>query len=101
MPSRSRPPIPIDVQVRVLYRDGWLCSLCGRPTIFHLALKYLDEFVHANGYDGPTAYFQIDGDGTLRRFWMSLGVLILPLHFAQATAKLSSACLPPLEKAST
>ena len=57
MPSRLRPPIPIDVQVRVLYRDGWLCSLCGRPTIFHLALKYLDEFVHANGYDGRTAYF--------------------------------------------
>ncbi len=57
MPRRARLPIPIDVQVRVLYRDGWLCSLCGRPTIFHLALKYLDEFVHANGYNRPTAYF--------------------------------------------
>jgi HNH endonuclease len=57
MPSKPRPPIPIATQVRVLYRDGWLCSLCGRPTIFHLALKYLDEFVHTAGYEGPTAYF--------------------------------------------
>jgi len=57
MPSKSRPSIPIATQVRVLYRDGWLCTLCGRPTIFHLALKYLDEFVHLNGYEGPTAYF--------------------------------------------
>jgi 5-methylcytosine-specific restriction endonuclease McrA len=38
-----RPPVPCDIAVRVFFRDGWLCSHCRRPTIFHLALKLLGE----------------------------------------------------------
>ena len=41
----ARPPIPYDVAVRVYFRDGWLCSHCRRPTVFHLALKLLAERV--------------------------------------------------------
>jgi uncharacterized protein YjhX (UPF0386 family) len=40
-----RTPIKYSVQVEVFFRDGWLCSHCRRPTIFHLALKQLSELV--------------------------------------------------------
>lgn len=53
----SRPKIPIAAQVRVLYRDGWLCRWCHRPTIFPLALKYLYEFVRQRGFELPLAYY--------------------------------------------
>jgi hypothetical protein len=54
VPKRSQ--IPYDVQVRVFFRDKWLCWLCGRPTIFAPALKYVDRFVKDQGYSRPTAY---------------------------------------------
>ena len=59
MGTKARPPIPIETQVEVLFRDGWLCSLCGRPTVFHLALKHLNEFVHTRNPDRPLAYWDL------------------------------------------
>ena len=54
VPKRSQ--IPYDVQVRVFFRDKWLCWLCGRPAIFAPAFKYIDQFVKDSGYSRPTAY---------------------------------------------
>lgn len=56
-PQYSRPKIPIRTQVDVLFRGGWLCSLCHRPTVFPLAMKYLTEFVQGKGYVQPIAYY--------------------------------------------
>jgi hypothetical protein len=53
----SRPKIPISTQVRVLFRDRWICHWCHRPTVFPLALKYLDRFVKGKGYTAPIAYY--------------------------------------------
>jgi 5-methylcytosine-specific restriction endonuclease McrA len=39
----SRKSIPIPVQVEVLYRDQWLCTMCRRPVVFPLAMKLLEE----------------------------------------------------------
>src|SRR2546430_6729385 len=41
MPATKRPPIPIPLQVQVHFRDAWLCHVCRKPVIFHLALKHL------------------------------------------------------------
>jgi 5-methylcytosine-specific restriction endonuclease McrA len=55
----NRVPIPHAVQVEVFFRDGWLCSHCRRPTVFHLALKLLAELIapslpgHAVAYWHP------------------------------------------------
>ncbi len=57
MPRTGRPKIPIAKQVEVLFRDSWLCSLCHRPTIFPLAMKYLADFVRDKRYDLPIAYY--------------------------------------------
>ena len=53
--KRSR--IPYDVQARVFFRDKWLCWLCGRPTVFAPALKYIRRLVESRGYSRPTAYY--------------------------------------------
>jgi len=53
----ARPPIPVDVAVRVYFRDGWLCSHCRRPTIFHLALRLLGERVARTLPGIPIAYW--------------------------------------------
>jgi hypothetical protein len=55
----SRPTIPIAKQVEVLFRDGWICSLCHRPTVFPLAMKYAAQFVREKGYELPTAYYDM------------------------------------------
>jgi 5-methylcytosine-specific restriction endonuclease McrA len=52
-----RPSIPYSVQVEVFFRDGWLCSHCRRPTIFHLALKQLSEVVGAEFPELALAYW--------------------------------------------
>jgi hypothetical protein len=56
MSRQSRRSIPITVQVDVLFRDGWLCSLCHRPTIFAPAMRLAGEFVRGQGYGHPLAY---------------------------------------------
>lgn len=53
----ARPPIPYDVAVRVYFRDGWLCSHCRRPTVFHLTLKLLAERVAQAFPHVPLAYW--------------------------------------------
>lgn len=55
--KQTRLKIPIDIQLRVLFRDGWLCRWCHRPTVFPLALKYLAKFVSGRGYPYPIAYY--------------------------------------------
>ena len=57
LPKMGRAAIPYSVQVGVFVRDGWLCSHCRRPTVFHLALKLLAESVTAAFPDRPTAYW--------------------------------------------
>lgn len=54
---RNRAPIPYDVQVRVLFRDGWICRWCRRPVVFGPALRLLQEFAAGSGYSRPLAYF--------------------------------------------
>lgn len=54
---RRRTPIPYDVQVRVLYRDGWLCRWCHCPVIFSPAFRLVQGFVERAGYPKPIAYF--------------------------------------------
>lgn len=57
-PQRKRKAIPLDRQVRVLFRDKWLCHLCGYPTVFPLALKYLERLVMSReAVAGPFAYY--------------------------------------------
>jgi hypothetical protein len=56
--ATGRAPIRLELQVRVLFRDKWLCHLCGYPTVFPLALKYLERFVAKRGIvAGPFAYY--------------------------------------------
>jgi len=52
----GRPAIPISTQVQVLFRDGWLCSLCHRPTIFPPAMRYAALLVRDENYELPIAY---------------------------------------------
>jgi hypothetical protein len=40
----------------VLFRGGWLCSLCHRPTVFPPALRLAGELVRGSGYELPIAY---------------------------------------------
>ena len=59
MQNKGRPRIPIPTQVEVLFRDRWLCHLCGRPTVFHLTFKYLAEIVRAKYPTLGTAYWHL------------------------------------------
>ena len=54
---KSRRQVPQDIQVRVFFRDGWLCHWCHRPTVFGLALKYMEQFLKEQGYEHQTAYY--------------------------------------------
>jgi hypothetical protein len=56
LPPKRR-PIPIPTQVQVYFRGGWLCSLCDRPTIFPLAMKFAASMVLARKYELPIAYY--------------------------------------------
>jgi hypothetical protein len=57
--KRRRTPIPHDLQVRVMFRDGWMCHWCGRPVIFGPALRLLQESVQKGGWRQPLAYSTI------------------------------------------
>jgi 5-methylcytosine-specific restriction endonuclease McrA len=41
----TRKPIPVALQAEVLFRDRWLCHLCQRPLVLHVALRLVQEFV--------------------------------------------------------
>jgi len=56
MTRQSTRSIPIPVQVEVLFRGGWLCSLCHRPTIFAPAMRLAGDLVRVLGYEQPIAY---------------------------------------------
>lgn len=53
----SRSAIPLATQVRVFFRDGWLCRWCHRPTVFPPTFRLLELFARARGYTLPLAYF--------------------------------------------
>jgi HNH endonuclease len=55
---KARSAIPISTQVEVLFRDAWLCHLCRRPVIFHLALKQLQHLVGSALPHLRVAYWQ-------------------------------------------
>jgi 5-methylcytosine-specific restriction endonuclease McrA len=55
--SRSRPKVPYAVQVRVFFRDAWLCRWCHRPVVFAPTFRLLHRFVERAGYNAPLAYF--------------------------------------------
>ena len=63
MPATKRPPIPIPLQVQVYFRDAWLCHVCRKPVIFHLALKHLAGLVQQRLPGAKLAYW----DPTWRR----------------------------------
>ena len=53
----QRRPIPIATQIDVYFRDRWLCHLCHRPVILHLALKHAAQAVHRVLPKAPLAYW--------------------------------------------
>lgn len=55
--SRVRTKIPLDVQIRVFFRDGWLCRWCHRPTVFSPTFRLMQILVQASGHAAPLAYF--------------------------------------------
>ena|SRR5438445_4483194 len=57
MPATKRPPIPVPLQVQVYFRDAWLCHVCRKPVIFHLALKYLAGLVQQRLPEATLAYW--------------------------------------------
>ena len=57
MPGRRRRAIPIDTQIEILFRDAWLCHLCHRPLVLHLALKYLKNMVQTEYPAASRAYW--------------------------------------------
>src|SRR5262249_48323857 len=54
--TKRRRAIPIATQVQVLFRDGWLCSLCHSPTVFPPAMRLAGLLVQSHGYQLPIAY---------------------------------------------
>ncbi len=73
---KSRAAIPYDVQVRVLYRDGWLCRWCYRPVVFSPAFRLLQGFVQLAGYTRPLAYFHRNWSRTSAPLLDHLGAVI-------------------------
>jgi hypothetical protein len=72
MATRRRPPVPIKVQLEVYFQNGWLCSLCNRPTIFSLVLKRIEALVGERLPQQPLAYYTTsNGGGTVLHCWMS------------------------------
>ncbi len=54
----KRPPVSISDHVAVFRRDHWLCYVCRRPVVFHLALKYLELEVRNGLGDSSVSYWQ-------------------------------------------
>ena len=55
--GKKREPIPRSVQMEVFFRDGWLCYLCLRPTIFPMTFKLLSEMMESELPDINIAYW--------------------------------------------
>jgi 5-methylcytosine-specific restriction endonuclease McrA len=58
--QKSRPKIPLETQVSVFFRDGWLCYWCHRPTVFAPAVKYLEKLVKDSGYERMFTYYNLN-----------------------------------------
>ena len=58
---RKRAKISRQLQVEVLFRDFWLCRLCGRPVIFAPAMKMLQRELKVAGYP-DLAYWSLRYD---------------------------------------
>ena len=58
MPEKpGRPSVPVEVQVRVFVRDGWLCQWCHRPVVFSPTMRLLEQIVKKAGYRKPLAHY--------------------------------------------
>jgi 5-methylcytosine-specific restriction endonuclease McrA len=57
MATRSRPSIPIPLQLAVYLRDRWLCHLCKKPLIFPLTLRLLADQVRQEIPPLKVAYY--------------------------------------------
>jgi 5-methylcytosine-specific restriction endonuclease McrA len=60
MAKQPRRPVPTDVQVKVLFRDKWLCHVCRRPLVFSFAMKHLAELVAQDRRNRPPAYYNLN-----------------------------------------
>lgn len=54
---RARPSVPAEVQVRVFFRDGWLCRWCHRPVVFAPTFRLIQLLVKESGFAKEVAYF--------------------------------------------
>lgn len=75
-----RTPISLDTQSAVYFRDGWLCSLCRRPTIFGLALKRAARQVEVVLPGAHPAYFDPQWRRDLSPLLDELGACIDHVH---------------------
>lgn len=75
-----RPPIPLEVLAAVYFRDGWLCSLCRRPTVFGLALKRAARHVEVLPPRVQPAYFDPQWRQDLSPLLDELGACIDHVH---------------------
>ena len=53
----SRRKIPLETQVSVFFRDGWLCYWCHQPTVFAPTLKHLQKLVKESKYEHAFTYY--------------------------------------------
>lgn len=72
----ERSKIPYETQVRVFYRDQWLCYVCHRPTIFSPALKYMQMWAQDSGCLFPISYYHEHWRRDLSPLADELGVVI-------------------------
>lgn len=73
IPVRTK--IPLDIQIRVLFRDGWLCRWCHRPTVFGPTFRLLQAFIEQSGYKPRWRTSIRTGVATLLRF-LTMGAVI-------------------------
>jgi hypothetical protein len=71
--SKSRRPIPKELQLSIFRRDRWICRWCNRPVIFGPSLRLLEREVRKAGRTEPLAYFRAhatrDGAPLLDELW--------------------------------
>lgn len=60
MTANVRRKLAYELQVRIFFRDRWLCHWCRRPVFFAPSIKYLEKFVQDNGFNYPLSYFHLN-----------------------------------------
>lgn len=91
--------IPKDTKLSVFFRDGWMCQYCGRPTVFHFALRRAEHFVGGHLPAVPLAYYHRNWKHDLAPLLDELGAEISRLNPEVGSdpddpANLVTACAP-------